>query len=259
MLSKFVNVFFIVFSILVTQKVIAQSVTYDIFQLRFLYDQIRFEDVILVGNQLLENQPDISREGLGEIHKFLALSYFNTGKPDSSRAHFYSLLSLQPGFELDPIQTSPKIIDFFSTIKKAFRADLDEKIAIPYKQYVFQEDRRTQAGLRSIALPGWGQLYKHQKKRGYVFGGLFIGSAAAASLVYLFERDLRDKYQLERDRNKISDRYNSYNNTAKTRKLFQYAVAGIWLTSVLDAFIKDYKPQLKADKNTIGLAVEINF
>ena len=105
---------------LLQSNLIAQTKDYEIFQLRFLYNEIKFEAVILQGQNLLKelNSPD--KNQLVEIHKYLALSFFNVGNQDSSRTHFYSLLSINPDFEPDPVKTSPKILSFYQDIKSNF-------------------------------------------------------------------------------------------------------------------------------------------
>lgn len=237
----------------------AQTQDYDVFQLRFLYNEIKFEQVLSKGNLLLQNQRGISGEHLQQIHKYMALAHYNIGNQDSSRAHFYTLLSLNPEFELDPVQTSPKIVAFFQTIKSAFRSDQQQKTAVPYTEYIFLTDNRPQAGLRSLVLPGWGQYFKLQKKRGFILGSAFLISANAAGITYVLEKKRRDEYRAERNPDNIAAKYAAYNNMSKTRRLLQYAAAGIWATAILDALFTEYNPQLQVDEESIGLALQFRF
>ncbi len=259
MSNKVYPVFFVLLGIFFFRDAHAQTQDYGVFQLRYLYNQIKFEQVISSGKQLLQNQEQISAAHLQEIHKYLALAYFNTGEQDSSRAHFYTLLSLNPEFEPDPVQTSPKILDFFHTIKNAFSSDQKQKTAVPYTEYVFLPDIRLQAAVRSAVLPGWGQVYKMQKKRGLVLGSLFLSSAAATSLTYVLEKNRRTAYRDERDPQIVTAKYDDYNSMSKTRQFLQYVTAGIWLTTVFDAFLTDYHPQIQMEKDYLGLAFQVDY
>ena len=238
---------------------VAQTEDYDVFQLRYLYNEIKFAQVISKGNSLLKNRPGIPREHLQEIHKYLALAYYNTGHQDSSRAHFYTLLSLSPDFELDPVQTSPKILDFFQAIKSAFSSDQQQKTAVPYTEYVFLSDARPQAGLRSLVIPGWGQYFKSQKKRGLIFGSAFFGVAGATGVTYFLEKNRRTAYGAERNPQRVAAKYDAYNNMSKTRRLLQYTAAAIWTTALLDALFSKYNPNLQVDKESVGLAIQLRF
>lgn len=244
---------------LLQSNLIAQTKDYEIFQLRFLYNEIKFEAVILQGQNLLKelNSPD--KNQLVEIHKYLALSFFNVGNQDSSRTHFYSLLSINPDFEPDPVKTSPKILSFYQDIKSNFYKDNKDQIALPYKSYVFIEDIRPQAALKSLVFPGWGQLYKKQNSKAYVFGGTFLGTALVTSVTYSMERNLRDKYLDEKNPAKVDGRYDDYNNMSKTRKTMQYTAIVIWAASITDALFSDYTPTIDAGEDYLGLAVSFKF
>jgi hypothetical protein len=236
----------------------AQTTEYEIFQLQFLYNDIKFEEVISLGQKLFKESA-LDKNNLIRVHKYVALSFYNIGKQDSSRSHFYSLLSINPDFDLDPVNTSPKILFFYNTIKENFLKNNANKIALPYKSYIFVEDTRPSAALRSLILPGWGQNYKGQQNKGYLFGGAFLGAALSTTISFIFEKDLKDKYLTEDSPLKIKSRYTDYNNMSKTRRISQYTAIGIWALSVADALFTDYTPEIEANENYLGLALEISF
>ncbi len=256
MLNKLVTIFY--FLILFFSNLSAQTTEYEIFQLRFLYNDVKFEDVVSQGQKLLKD-PKLDKNKLIEVHKYVALSLYNIGKQDSSRAHFYSLLSIDPDFELDPVKTSPKILSFYHNIKENFLKDNDNKIALPYKSYIFVEDIRPKAALQSLILPGWGQYYKGQQNKGYLFSGAFLGAALSTAITFSLEKNLKDKYLKEDNPLKINGRYSDYNNMSKTRRISQYTAIGIWVLSVTDALFTEYTPQIEANDNYLGLALEINL
>ncbi|KAA3613164.1 MAG: hypothetical protein D8M58_12715 [Calditrichaeota bacterium] len=256
MLNRIVLFFSCVF--IFQTNLFGQSTDYEVFQLRFLYDEIKFEEVILSGQKLLKN-PDLNKSKLIEIHNFMALSFFNLGKQDSSRAHFYSVLSINPAFEPDPVKTSPKILSFFQDIKQNFQMDRNDRTAIPYKNYIFVKDIRPQAALRSLAFPGWGQLYKRDDQKGYILGGAFVGSLLTTAVTYTLERNLRHDYLNENSTAKVDNRYRDYNNMSKVRRVFQYTTIGIWVASIADALYSEYTPAILVDDEYVAFALQVRF
>lgn len=238
---------------------LAQNAEYEIFQLRFLYNDIKFEEVIAQGQQLLKNTETHSKNNLIEIHKYLALSFYNTSNQDSSRSHFYTLLSLDKDFEPDPVNTSPKILNFFNEIKTNFKMDDKDRIALPYTNYVFVEDIRPIAALKSFALPGWGQMYKEQITKAYLFGGSFLASSIITIATYTIERDYRKKYLNENNPAKVDSRYMDYNNMSKTRRIFLYGTIGIWAASVADALYSEYAPIMQVNEDYMGIAIRFSL
>ncbi len=256
-----VLLFTLLSTLLIQHPLSAQSKDYDVFQLRFLYNEVKFDDVIQLGRQLLKNPQRLDQKDLEQIHKYLALSFFNTGLTDSSRSHFYTLLSVNPAYEPDPVQTSPKILEFFRRIKNSFEAEREKKTAIPYKEYVFVEDIRPAAALRSLLLPGWGQWYKKQPSKAYLFSGAFLSATVSVGVSYLLEQDLRQKYLDEKDPNRIDGRYNDYNSMSKVRRVMQYTALALWGASVADALFSSYDPLLqpRVDPEYLGLSLRVRF
>lgn len=237
----------------------AQSRKYEVFQLHFLYDEIKFSEVIDQGNALLLNREILGKQDLVEIHKYMALSFFNLAQMDSSRAQFYALLSLIPNYKPDPIRTSPKIIQFFKKIKKDYTRISSKEKRLSFRQYIFVEDIRPQAALRSLTLPGWGQFYKKDRSKGYILGGAFWGSAAITAITYSLERHLRSKYLSETDVANISKRYDDYNTMSKTRRFMQYTALTTWAIAIADALFSEYNPPLEISPTKKGLTLSIAF
>ena len=258
MLNK-VQLFFFGISIFISSALIAQTAEYEIFQLRFLYNEIKFEEVISKGNELLKDTEILNKFNLTEIHTYLALSFYNIGKQDSSRSHFYTLLSLDADFEPDAVNTSPKILSFFQEIKNSFRLDYNNKVALPFKSYIFVEDIRPMAALRSLVFPGWGQYYKEQKSKAYIFGITFLTTSVITIATYSVERNYREEYLNESNPSKIEARYNDYNGMSKTRRVFQYTAIAIWAAGIGDALFSEYEPMPQISEDYAGIAVYISF
>jgi hypothetical protein len=225
---------------LYNQQAQAQNDLNEISQIKYLYDDLRFEEAIQFGRKYLKESNDLGSKQLTYIHQYLAFSFFNIGETDSARVHFLSLLSVTPEKELNPLETSPKIIDFFNQTKSDFQEINDQKKFISYPEYIFLEDKRPGAAWRSAILPGWGQFYKGQSTRGYILGGAFITSAVILGVSIVNENKYRDSYLAGTDPQDISDYYDKYNNWSKVRQISTYTTIGIWILSFADALWSDY-------------------
>ncbi len=218
----------------------AQSSTADILQVKFYYDAVEFEKAISTGKEILTSGQPFAPDELLFLHRYVALSYYNVGQVDSARTHFLSLLSVDPGYELDPVTVSPKIIDFFNDIKKDYQALAGSGPGAAYTRYVFVEDLRPGAAWRSMILPGWGQFYKHQKTKGYLLGGAFWGSLLATGISLLQENAAREKYLDSNTPEDIERTYSDYDQWHKTRQVFTIASAALWAVAVGDALWSPY-------------------
>lgn len=257
MLNKIRTVLFFFVSVFIYQTISGQVFDSDIIQVKVLYESLEFNRAINSGQRLLKSNQELNKEELVTIHNYMALSFYNIGKIDSARSHFLTLLSIQPDFELDPINVSPKIISFFEQIKKEVKKSQTEN-TIGYTKYVFLEDLRPAATFRSALIPGWGQIYKNQKKRGYIIGGAFITSLIATGTSIYFEKDTHNKYLDSTTPNTIEENYKTYNSWFKKRKLFTITTISIWAVAILDALWAPY-PQATLSVNKHNVSLSINL
>ncbi|MCA9731868.1 MAG: hypothetical protein H6696_11745 [Deferribacteres bacterium] len=254
MLNKFQSLIIVLFF---ANALVAQTDNYTIFQVRYLYDEAEFEKATAQGQQLLQKDHTLNPEQLLTIHRYMALSYFSLGQMDSARVHFFSVLSIDTKFSLDPIDTSPKIINFFKEVKSQYQDVItkDESTVLAYPKYIFLPDIRPKAAAHSLFVPGWGQIMKKQKRKAYILGGSFFVTALSAGGTYILERKRHDAYLDETKTSKIPSLYDSYNNTSKTRHVLQYTALSIWAASLLDALFTKYEPRLDVQNQAIVLGL----
>jgi hypothetical protein len=201
---------------------------------------VQFEKTISQGERLLKFNQQFNQNELITIHEYIALSYYNLGELDSSKSHFLSILSINEQYEPDPVNISPKIIEFYNQLKQNYRTVNLHSQVIPYTKYVFEEDLRRSAMFRSAVLPGWGQIHKHQKTKGYIIGGLFFSSLIATGVSLYFEKDYRDKYLSSSSPTGIEANYEKYNDWYKRRQIFTTTTILTWTVGILDALITPY-------------------
>lgn len=237
--------FLICFVSFISIHITAQTDRADIMQLKFYYDSFEFDKVISAGNAALKSGRQLTPDELEFLHQYMALSFYNTAQLDSARAHFLSLLSLDPDRELDPVNISPKIIDFFNEIKKDYQALAASSPQTAFTKYVFVEDLRPGAAWRSAVIPGWGQFYKQQKAKGYLLGGAFWGSLIATGVAWLKEDQAHQDYLNSSATADIENNYSTYNQWYKTRRTLMVTTAVLWAVTVGDAMWSPYaRPSL---------------
>ncbi len=223
----------------------AQERAPELQTIKNMYEAIEFKSAVGLGDSLLKSTQRWSVDEYVFLHHYLALAHFNLNQEDSARMHFLNLLSLRPNFELDPVETSPKIIEFFRKVKKEANILLNNPGAAKFTRYVLVEDPRTRALWRSAVIPGWGQFYKGQKRKAVLTGAVFWGSLAATLIAYRKEKNTRQDYLRAVQPADITTQYDTYNRWHKNRQLLSYAAAAVWLINMLDAGLsRNAQPQV---------------
>lgn len=175
---------------------------------------------------------------LAEIHTILGLIEYSRNNESEARGEFISALSLDPSLQLDSLLVSPKILAFFEDI----RAELEQPRTPPPSdaanvRYVVQEDPRTEAALRSMLLPGWGQLHKGERVKGLALVGAWGAAAAGAAVTYVGRRRARIAYEDADTVEDALDRYDPYNQWHQAHQAVLLGMAGVWLFSYADALL----------------------
>ena len=243
-------------------NIMAQNKPAELSQIKLLYEELRFEEATKIGQKLLSEGDFLSAHQLEFIHQYLAFSFYNIGEFDSARVHFLTLLTISPEKEFDPLSTSPKIINFFNQIKETFLEVNNKSNTLSYPRYIFIEDKRPGAAWRSALFPGWGQFYKGQKSRTYLYGGGFITSTIIFSLAAINENNYEQKYLESIQSDDIRNNYDKFNSWSKVRRISAYSAMSIWLLSFLDALWTGYHQlELTPNQNfdSVALTIQYNF
>jgi tetratricopeptide (TPR) repeat protein len=190
----------------------------------------------------LANYQNLKPYELVEIHQILAIIYFSQNRVEEARQAFRNALSLDPDMQLDPVMVSPKIVDFFKDVSSdyfnATEKQTDDKV-----RYVKVYDPRPTATLRSMLVPGWGQIYKGQKKKGLILMGMWGIGLAGTVVVSLARASAQDRYLTATESGDIESNYSDFNRWHKLRNGFIIFGAGVWVFSFFDALIS--QPRIK--------------
>lgn len=178
-------------------------------------------------------------EDLAQVHVVLGLIAFSQNDQVDATRQFTDALVLDPTVELDALLVSPKTLDFFDDIRTGLAQASRDKTLQPDipPRYVLVRDRRAEAALRSMVLPGWGQLYKGQRTKGRVLIGAWGIAVAGVVTSHILRQQSRDTYLDAKTQAEALDRYDTFNQWHKTRNALVLGTAAVWVYSYLDALI----------------------
>lgn len=180
-------------------------------------------------------------EHLAEVHVILGLIAFSENRELEAELQFKEALRLNRNVELDPLQVSPKILEVFAEVRAGLaeagpEANLDPGVT---PRYVFLPDLRAAAALRSMVLPGWGQLYKGEGTKGRVLLGVWGVSVAGSVTAHVLRQQARDAYLEAGTPDEALDRYDTFNRRHQIRNALLLGAAAVWLVSYVDALAND--------------------
>ena len=122
-----------------------------------LWDDAEYDRAVMEFTMVLPIEDAIGNLAAAEIHKFLAFCYVALRKTTQARLEFRTALRLNKDLELgDNSVIAPKLRRPFLAVRRdALRQS--------------QSSSRRNTLLRSLLLPGWGQLYRGDRLKGYGF------------------------------------------------------------------------------------------
>jgi hypothetical protein len=211
--------------------------------------QTRYEDGDFDGAELaalrgLRLAADLDELGKLKFHLLLGFVYVARDQRENALQEFNHVLVANPAYDLDPVQTSPKIMEVFRQARNDYLLKVASEPAV-YRMP--QSDVRLAASWRSLLAPGWGQFYKKQDTKGSAFAAAQLLSLAA--LIYMQTETNRrhNEYLGKRaygDPN-IENAYNEYRHAYQVRNVVGYVTLGIYFVNYLDAL---YYPVFKKHK-----------
>ncbi len=254
------------------------SQSIDIIKAKF--ESFEYNTAIELINNKFLSDTSLTKDQKIDLLKMKAISFYSLSVPDSARKSFIDLLYLDENVDFDPVRTSPKIIEYFNSVKLVFENIVENKatedtqepgdVKEQIEHQIFDSDLYTKSIFRSILLPGLGHLTAGSKTKGWLL--TTFGTANLAAMVYyIFDTNTKEKQYLnEKDLAKIGSKYNTYNESYKIRNILIGTFTAIWFYSQIDLlfneddlFIKKVKPSLSLKTNQFGsyysLSVTVAF
>ncbi len=245
---KIINVTILFLASVFWQPALAQTDgTALLEEIKKAYNELNYTEAEIKAKAALENYQNLSSSQLTDVHKILGLIYYSQNKSAESRRQFEIALSLNQDLKLDPLFVSPKILAFYTQIKAERQLSQQQNSDVQNQvRYVLVNDPRPAAAMRSMILPGWGQVYKGDKRKGFILAGLWGLGITGSVITHLAKQDAEDKYLAETNPAQIDSRFNSFNRLHKLRNNLLLFSAGVWLFSYVDAITKNKAAEVES-------------
>ena len=198
------------------------------------YERLEYGTAERRAREALAGFDAFSPDQLVEVHTTLGLILYARNEPLEARAQFEAALSLDPRLALDPLFVSPKTLDFFEEVRDGM-AQNSGTTREPLVRYVRVRDLRPAATVRSLAVPGWGQLYKGESAKGWLLVGLWGATAVGTATAHVFRSQAQDDYLAATEPAEIADRYNTLNTWHRARTALALGTVAVWAYAALDA------------------------
>ncbi len=249
--------------LLCASAVFCQIIDKKVTQAIQAFEQLDYQTAKTLAEQILKSWQNYNINELVEIHKISGVIYFSSGNLNDAKSQFEQALSLNTKAELDSVLISPKIISFYNKVKSEFTFTESQPSDI---RYVLVVDKRPSATVRSFFLPGWGQIYKGHKKKGY-----FLAAATGFSLItwgtlYTLQENAHDAYLDATLPSVIEDKYDRYNQLYKAQQISAIVAGFFWFYSVTDALLcpSPEKPRSLSvvpsiSRDSVSLTAVLNF
>lgn len=200
------------------------------------YARLDYETAEQRAREALDAYDAFSPDQLVHIHTTLGLILHTNNEPIEAEEQFAAALSLDPTLSLDPVLVSPKTLEFFDAVRTR-RGPSVPSGREPEVRYVRTRDPRPAATLRSLAVPGWGQLYKGERTKGWALVGVWGTLAGGTVAAHLLRADARQDYLDATTPDEIADRYDTYDAWHRARGALALGTLAVWTYATLDALV----------------------
>jgi len=211
------------------------SIDSALHQVASLYTSGAYPQAELEARRLLEN--GLASDSIHVLaEQWVAFALVAQGKPVLARGHFENILRRQSSYDLDPILTSPKILEVFHEARTVFRAKRLSEIDSTIIQANPSSARIT---FRTILFPGWEQWHQGRTTAGAVFLGAGVAALGAGITLEFLRSSARKEYLSATTPPDIEAKYQTYDRYSKAEVYAFAAFAVIYLASEIDVFTYD--------------------
>ncbi|MCL5268315.1 MAG: hypothetical protein M1469_09465 [Bacteroidetes bacterium] len=209
--------------------------------IKSLFDNGSYISAELEARRMLEDRT-VSDSARVLLEKYLAFSLVAEGKNQPAIEHFVNALRIDSSLTLDPVMTSPKILEVFNTAKEQFRSSSDKELSPSENKVIprglIQSGESRGPTFRAILFPGWEQVYEGRETKGYILLGAGAVTAISSIAFDFLRRDARTKYLNASTPDLASSTYKKYDAYYKSEFYSVSAFVLIYAYSELDAFLR---------------------
>jgi len=205
--------------------------------LRLKYERFEYQAVVDQARQMRQQGQPSDSASVKQVLLLSAMSNYALLNVDAAMADFQELLRLEPQFEPEAANTSPKIIQFFHAVKRRFPSAEKERVVVRMDTVRVEKEigrPMISALKRSLIWPGWGHCYLADRSKGRILRAASVLSLATAVYFTLDCHEKEEAYLCTIDRGLMDQRYNKYDRAYKMRNIAWGAFAATWLFSQAD-------------------------
>ncbi len=233
--------------------------------IKSLFDNGSYISAELEARRMLEDRT-VNDSTRVQLEKYLAFSLVAEGRNQPAIEHFLKALMIDSSMTLDPVMTSPKILQVFNAAKEEFRSNRKEETSAPEKKAIPRNPNNLAGSggttFRAILFPGWEQVYAGRETKGYILLGAGAVTAVSSIAFDFLRRDARTKYLDASTPDLAASTYKTYNAYYKTEFYSISAFVLIYVYSELDSFLKlppHFSMNYSPEKMSASLDFRMNF
>ena len=186
------------------------------------YSAGRIDDSEHLALKIITDDNHLTKYEKYNVYRLLAFCSIAADNEEAGKRHFISAIRFNPNMSADPLTWSPKLRKVFDlATSEVKRQRLREA------EWVFASEASLgrRASLKSLYLPGAGQLMKHQKRRGMMLGILTFSTVSAYLYGQAYLPKVKDRYHEANSTDLAEKRWKEYRDT-------RYMVSLIGLTAL---------------------------
>ncbi len=211
----------------------------EIEDIRSAYENLDLEVAEARIEAALDDFSRFSPVELGQIYIISALIHFSRGDEAGTREQLAFALQVNPNLMLTSRDTPPQVITLFEQLQAEKAASAGPE---PELRYLVMQDPRPAAVMRSMILPGWGQLYKNEKRKGLMLMSAWGVTSAGTLIAQLQRHRAEDAYLSAETLEELNARYPKFDRWHKARNNLLVAASAIWVYSYVDALLRPPSP-----------------
>ncbi|WP_456407714.1 hypothetical protein [Caldithrix abyssi] len=254
-----INLTLLFFALLFLGQLQAQShIARQIEELEKDFHAFEYNKVLEKGNFLLSD-PYVTKEDSLQILKYMLSSAYALSDTIEAKKIIHKIIKCDANFVLSPVETSPKIIEFFEHVKRQIKQN---KPIVPLKPQIITVVKPASLPLASsmltLLLPGSGHLHQKFKKKGMMYSGISLGMIGGMIYAAIETEKKEDQYLSAKPGADFDRLYDDYNRFYRARNLL-FAAFLAWDFYVFYDLNKEWQVHIKSRVKNDGVAVQLSW
>ncbi len=222
------------------------------------FRSFNYEKVLEKGNFLLAD-PYVTKSDSLQILKYMLNSAYALADTTQAKKIIHQILKCDANFTLTPVDTSPKIIEFFEHVKKQVKSN---KPVVPFKPQIRTVIKPValpwQSTFLTLLFPGTGHLHQKIKKKGYLYTG--VSAALLSGVVYatIQTNVKKTDYLSAKPGADFNRLYDDYNTMFKIRN-FLWATFFVWDLYVFYDLQKSWNVRVNSQLKGDGFGFQVSW